>query len=84
MALGYTSDCVPLGSCWIVYQNFRIKFETVSDASARERNRAAEPQLAGYVDQIREMFGPAKVVYLGPRRLDPTRQVAAPEPEDAC
>ena len=67
-----------------MHQNFRKKFETISDASARERNRAAEPQLAGYVDQIREMFGPAKVVYLGPRRLDPTRQVEAQEPGDAC
>ena len=84
MALGYKSDCVPLGSCWIVHQKFRIKFETVSEASARESNRAAEPQLAAYVDDIRKLFGEAKVVYLGPRRLDPIRQVAAPEPEEPC
>ena len=67
-----------------MYQNFRKQFETISDVSARESNRAAEPQLAAYVDDIRKLFGEAKVVYLGPRRLDPIRQVAAPEPEEPC
>lgn len=67
-----------------MYQNFRKQFETISDVSARESNRAAEPQLAAYVDDIRKLFGAAKVVYLGPRRLDPTRQAAAQEPEEPC
>ena len=35
---------------------------------ARQRNREQDPVAADAVDQIRELFGEARVVYLGPRR----------------
>ena len=58
-----------------------VKFDTVGQKELAARNRAAEPQVAAFVDKVRELFGPAEVVYLGPRRVDPTRQVAASERE---
>ena len=64
-----------------MHQNFRVKFETISEREKAQRNRAAEPQLAAWVDLIREKLGPAQVTYLGPRRADPTRPIKAQAPE---
>lgn len=55
-----------------MHQNFRIKFETKSEAEAREKNRAAEPKLAAAVDYLRGKFGDVRVTYLGPKRSRPT------------
>ena len=35
---------------------------------ARQRNREKDPVAADAVDKVRELFGEARVVYLGPRR----------------
>ena len=35
---------------------------------ARQRNRENDPVAADAVDKVRELFGEARVVYLGPRR----------------
>lgn len=35
---------------------------------ARQRNRERDPVAADAVDKIRELFGEARVVYVGPRR----------------
>ena len=34
----------------------------------RQRNRERDPVAADAVDKIRELFGEARVVYVGPRR----------------
>jgi|DEB0MinimDraft_10_1074344.scaffolds.fasta_scaffold78668_2 hypothetical protein len=34
----------------------------------RQRNRERDPAAAEVIDKVRELFGEARVIYLGPRR----------------
>lgn len=58
----------------------RMEAEARAHAEAAKQNRLRYPEAAQFVDDVRSIFGDAKVKYLGEPRADTLRRVSDAKP----